>query len=94
LGLVRRVDRRRAFGGELVGRVEVRGAYRVGVGSCTFLSFMCVCVCIYAGVHVYVYVYIRVCMCVWVSVCMCTCSYGYYLVGPYVDVFICILTTS
>jgi hypothetical protein len=32
-------------------------------------------------------------MCVWVCVCMCTCSYGYYLVGPCVDVFICIPTS-
>jgi hypothetical protein len=33
-------------------------------------------------------------MVAWVCVCICTCSRGYYLVGPCVDVFICIPTTS
>jgi hypothetical protein len=42
---------------------------------------------------VFVCVYMLVCMYVWVCVCMCSCSRRYYLVGPYVDVFICILTT-
>jgi hypothetical protein len=94
LGLVRRVDRRRAFGWGCKDELQCKGLAGVRICSRIFLSFVCVCVCVYAGVQVYVYVYLRVCMCAWVCVCMCTCCHEYYLVGPCVDVFICIPTTS
>jgi hypothetical protein len=74
--------------------LRCKGLAGVVVCSRTFPSFVWLCVCVYAAVQVYMYVYMRVCMYAWVCVCMCTCSHKYFLIGPCMDVFICIPTTS
>jgi hypothetical protein len=53
LELVWRVDRRRTFGGELVGRVALRRACE-GRGLFSYISLVRVCLCVYMRMYMYV----------------------------------------